>query len=151
MKHKEAWFAKLLGTLLRVQDYTNIKISYLRFLERHRTIEILPVIVVSFLRNQVLCGYYIKTLHHFIDLLENEPFKMSSLKEKKFQGLVKTEGSLFVDYNKKFLTRTYPSGSRFDSSNYDPMTAWTAGCQIGRLFLLSNGEKGSLEFLFTIL
>lgn len=61
---------------------------------------------------------------------------MCSLKEKKFESLVKSEGAEFVDYNKKFLTRTYPSGTRIDSSNYNPVNAWIAGCQIGKLLLL---------------
>ena len=58
---------------------------------------------------------------------------MSSLKERKFESLVKSDGTEFVDYNKKFLTRTYPSGTRIDSSNYNPVDAWIAGCQIGNL------------------
>ena len=33
-------------------------------------------------------------------------------------------------YNEKHLTRTYPTGSRVDSSNYNPLLAWAAGCQL---------------------
>lgn len=36
----------------------------------------------------------------------------------------------FVDYNKKQFSRIYPAGTRVDSSNYDPVPAWNAGCQI---------------------
>ena len=56
---------------------------------------------------------------------------MSSLGERKFQAFAKSHGKEFSQYNKKFLTRTYPSGIRVDSSNYNPATAWAVGCQIG--------------------
>ena len=38
----------------------------------------------------------------------------------------------YVEYNKKHLSRTYPGGVRVDSSNYDPIYLWNAGCQIGK-------------------
>ena len=63
---------------------------------------------------------------------------MSSLGESKFQSYGKSDGTLFVEYNKKFLTRTYPSGSRLDSSNYNPMTAWVVGCQFGKRIKIEN-------------
>lgn len=37
----------------------------------------------------------------------------------------------FVQYNKRQLSRIYPAGKRIDSSNYDPVEMWNAGCQIG--------------------
>lgn len=40
-------------------------------------------------------------------------------------------GSEFVQYNSQQLSRTYPSGLRTDSSNYNPQDMWTVGCQIG--------------------
>ncbi|KAL6462167.1 hypothetical protein MHYP_G00285890 [Metynnis hypsauchen] len=36
----------------------------------------------------------------------------------------------FVNYNKKFLTRVYPSPMRIDSSNMNPQDFWKCGCQI---------------------
>lgn len=36
----------------------------------------------------------------------------------------------FVNYNKKFLARVYPSPMRFDSSNMNPQDFWKCGCQI---------------------
>lgn len=36
----------------------------------------------------------------------------------------------FVDYNKRQLARIYPAGTRVDSSNYNPVPGWMAGCQI---------------------
>lgn len=28
------------------------------------------------------------------------------------------------------LSRVYPHGTRFDSSNYNPLTVWNCGCQL---------------------
>ncbi|XP_017288820.1 inactive phospholipase C-like protein 2 [Kryptolebias marmoratus] len=36
----------------------------------------------------------------------------------------------FVNYNKKFLARVYPSPMRIDSSNMNPQDFWKCGCQI---------------------
>ncbi|MFT7805365.1 inactive phospholipase C-like protein 2-like [Arapaima gigas] len=36
----------------------------------------------------------------------------------------------FVNYNKKFLCRVYPSPMRIDSSNMNPQDFWKCGCQI---------------------
>ncbi|XP_066500705.1 inactive phospholipase C-like protein 2 [Hoplias malabaricus] len=36
----------------------------------------------------------------------------------------------FVNYNKKFLARIYPSPMRIDSSNMNPQDFWKCGCQI---------------------
>lgn len=33
-------------------------------------------------------------------------------------------------YNQSHMTRTYPAGSRVDSSNYSPLLAWSIGCQL---------------------
>jgi phosphatidylinositol phospholipase C eta len=34
-------------------------------------------------------------------------------------------------YNQKQLTRIYPSAYRIDSSNFNPLPYWNAGCQLG--------------------
>jgi phosphatidylinositol phospholipase C delta len=36
----------------------------------------------------------------------------------------------WVEYNTHSLSRTYPSGIRVDSSNYNPLQAWHLGCQL---------------------
>uniref|UniRef100_A0AAQ4PR86 Phosphoinositide phospholipase C n=1 Tax=Gasterosteus aculeatus aculeatus TaxID=481459 RepID=A0AAQ4PR86_GASAC len=36
----------------------------------------------------------------------------------------------FVNYNKKYLARVYPSPMRIDSSNMNPQDFWKCGCQI---------------------
>lgn len=42
-------------------------------------------------------------------------------------------GTAFVHHNMDKLSRIYPAGSRTDSSNYNPVPMWNAGCQIGTL------------------
>lgn len=37
---------------------------------------------------------------------------------------------LWRKYNRDHMTRTYPSGSRVDSSNYNPLLAWHLGSQL---------------------
>ncbi|XP_053554996.1 inactive phospholipase C-like protein 2 isoform X2 [Bombina bombina] len=53
----------------------------------------------------------------------------------------------FVKYNKKFLSRVYPSSMRIDASNMNPQDFWKCGCQIvamnyqtpGLMMDLNNG------------
>lgn len=33
-------------------------------------------------------------------------------------------------YNSRWISRTYPKGNRFDSSNFDPIIHWYSGCQM---------------------
>ena len=37
---------------------------------------------------------------------------------------------LTLSYNKRQMSRIYPKGGRYDSSNYMPQIFWTAGCQM---------------------
>lgn len=39
----------------------------------------------------------------------------------------------YIHHNMEKLSRIYPAGSRTDSSNYNPVPMWNAGCQIGTL------------------
>ena len=45
------------------------------------------------------------------------------------QGLNKLTQKLFV--------RTYPAGTRTDSSNYNPIPMWNVGCQVGMFFFFN--------------
>jgi phosphatidylinositol phospholipase C, delta len=42
---------------------------------------------------------------------------------------VKLAGIEFVHHNRHYLSRIYPAGNRFDSSNYDPVPHWNSGAQ----------------------
>lgn len=46
--------------------------------------------------------------------------------------------ALWRKYNDHHMTRTYPAGSRVDSSNYNPLLAWSVGCQLVALNFQTN-------------
>jgi len=70
-----------------------------------------------------------------------KPWQMSSFSEGKVKKLLVKAPQDFVDYNAKFLSRIYPKGTRFDSSNYDPVPSWCAGSQIVALNYQTGSES----------
>jgi len=58
-------------------------------------------------------------------------YQMSSLSELKADKLVQSDQAGLIEHTNHQLVRIYPKGSRTDSSNYDPVPFWNAGCQIG--------------------
>ena len=58
---------------------------------------------------------------------------MSSISENKALKLIENDaGRQFVKHNAYQLSRIYPAGSRIlDSSNFDPVPMWMAGCHVG--------------------
>lgn len=64
----------------------------------------------------------------------NEPSShMHSIGETKIGKILNqsaSNSSLWRQYNTKHMTRTYPAGTRVDSSNYNPIIAWSMGCQL---------------------
>ncbi|KZC09772.1 PREDICTED: 1-phosphatidylinositol 4,5-bisphosphate phosphodiesterase classes I and II [Dufourea novaeangliae] len=61
---------------------------------------------------------------------KNRMYEMSSFDEKQATTLLKERPLEFVNYNKHQLSRVYPTGTRFDSSNFMPQVFWNAGCQL---------------------
>ncbi|XP_077592039.1 1-phosphatidylinositol 4,5-bisphosphate phosphodiesterase delta-1a isoform X1 [Stigmatopora nigra] len=57
-------------------------------------------------------------------------YEMSSFKESKAFSLAENSATSFIHHNMDKLSRIYPGGSRTDSSNYNPVPMWNAGCQI---------------------
>ncbi|CAH1707129.1 unnamed protein product [Chironomus riparius] len=57
-------------------------------------------------------------------------YEMSSFDEKQATALLKERPIEFVNYNKHQLSRVYPAGYRFDSSNFMPQLFWNCGCQL---------------------
>ena len=56
---------------------------------------------------------------------------MSSFDEDRASKLIENDGGRqYVQHNAYQLSRIYPAGSRIDSSNYDPVPMWMAGCQV---------------------
>ncbi|XP_070829464.1 1-phosphatidylinositol 4,5-bisphosphate phosphodiesterase delta-1-like [Chaetodon trifascialis] len=76
---------------------------------------------------------YCKSVHFngFEDARNNLSFyEMSSFKEGKAVKLAEGSANPYVRHNVDKLSRIYPAGSRADSSNYNPVPLWNAGCQI---------------------
>eukprot|EP00288_Rhodomonas_lens_P005909 CAMPEP_0177718304 /NCGR_PEP_ID=MMETSP0484_2-20121128/15506_1 /TAXON_ID=354590 /ORGANISM="Rhodomonas lens, Strain RHODO" /LENGTH=811 /DNA_ID=CAMNT_0019230461 /DNA_START=59 /DNA_END=2494 /DNA_ORIENTATION=+ len=69
-----------------------------------------------------------------------EAYQMSSFAESKAKKLTDTEREAFVTYNINKLSRIYPGGHRVNSSNMEPVTSWSAGCQLVAL----NFQTGDL-------
>lgn len=65
--------------------------------------------------------------------IQDRPSHMHSIGETKITKILsksKDNARLWRKYNVNHMTRTYPSGSRVDSSNYNPVVAWAMGCQL---------------------
>ncbi|XP_041660092.1 1-phosphatidylinositol 4,5-bisphosphate phosphodiesterase delta-1-like isoform X2 [Cheilinus undulatus] len=76
---------------------------------------------------------YCKSVHFngFEDAKKNLSFyEMSSFKEGKAMNLAEDSANAYIKHNVEKLSRIYPAGSRTDSSNYNPVPLWNAGCQI---------------------
>ncbi|XP_063768485.1 1-phosphatidylinositol 4,5-bisphosphate phosphodiesterase zeta-1-like [Eleginops maclovinus] len=63
----------------------------------------------------------------------------TSMAEKKARKLAKASGAVFVQHNKRFLSRIYPAGSRTSSSNYNPQEFWNVGSHLVALNFQSLG------------
>jgi len=70
---------------------------------------------------------------------------MCSFAEKKTNKFVAKHLPEFMGFNSKLLSRIYPGGLRIDSSNYDPVPAWTAGAQIVALNYQTGSEPTFLN------
>mmetsp|Transcript_19520 Transcript_19520/g.29370 ORF Transcript_19520/g.29370 Transcript_19520/m.29370 type:complete len:949 (+) Transcript_19520:87-2933(+) len=64
---------------------------------------------------------------------------MHSINEHKITKLVKKGGSGdWRNFNCNHMTRNYPAGTRVTSSNYNPILAWSMGCQMVALNFQTN-------------
>lgn len=59
-----------------------------------------------------------------------KPWEICSIHESLAVRLAGENPGDFVNHNKHFLTRVYPSPMRVDSSNMNPLDLWKCGCQI---------------------
>jgi len=65
----------------------------------------------------------------------NREWEVTSIEEEKaLEGLANLK-----NITKHMLVRTYPRGTRFDSSNYNPLHLWAEGCQIVALNYHTDG------------
>eukprot|EP00526_Cylindrotheca_closterium_P002340 CAMPEP_0113608790 /NCGR_PEP_ID=MMETSP0017_2-20120614/4118_1 /TAXON_ID=2856 /ORGANISM="Cylindrotheca closterium" /LENGTH=918 /DNA_ID=CAMNT_0000517509 /DNA_START=309 /DNA_END=3065 /DNA_ORIENTATION=- /assembly_acc=CAM_ASM_000147 len=69
----------------------------------------------------------------------NPTHYMHSFSENKVRSLArKTDRRTWTVYNETHMSRTYPAGSRVDSSNYLPILPWSLGCQMVSLNFQTN-------------
>lgn len=69
------------------------------------------------------------------------PSHMHSFSESKVTTLCKrAQSHKWILYNQTHMSRTFPSGSRIDSSNYSPILAWSTGCQMAALNIQTPDE-----------
>ena len=66
-----------------------------------------------------------------------QPWDVVSLSESKIMSYSKTEKEKLIKFSSNSFLRIYPTGTRFDSSNYDPTKAWICGAQLVSLNLQS--------------
>lgn len=67
---------------------------------------------------------YPKLIAHCSETEKNRCYEMSSFDEKQATTLLKERPIEFVNYNKHQLSRVYPAGTRFDSSNFMPQVSY---------------------------
>ncbi|KAG0624335.1 hypothetical protein M758_3G240700 [Ceratodon purpureus] len=68
-------------------------------------------------------------------LVSGDQAIMANLSEPQLQHFINSHPDSIIEYSKKNLGRVYPFGLRFDSSNADPMLAWSHGFQIAAINL----------------
>ena len=76
------------------------------------------------------------------DIENGRYYHMSSFVETRVEKIVKSrnQAGLFVSYSNRQLSRVYPKGQRMDSSNFDPLPMWNAGCQMVSLNYQTGGQ-----------
>ncbi|XP_004682384.1 PREDICTED: 1-phosphatidylinositol 4,5-bisphosphate phosphodiesterase eta-1 [Condylura cristata] len=68
-----------------------------------------------------------------------------SFSETRAHQVVQQKSEQFMIYNQRQLTRIYPSAYRIDSSNFNPLPYWNAGCQLVALNYQSEGRMMQLN------
>ncbi|GLT81717.1 hypothetical protein SLE2022_001520 [Rubroshorea leprosula] len=62
--------------------------------------------------------------------VEPDKVKRLSLSEQKLEKVTESHGTHVVRFTQKNVLRIYPRGSRFNSSNYNPLIGWKHGAQM---------------------
>ncbi|XP_076750014.1 small wing phospholipase C gamma 1 isoform X2 [Xylocopa sonorina] len=77
---------------------------------------------------------YCRSVAFNLDRIKTKGFifhEMSSFPETKAEKLMcQQENRFFIKYHQVQFSRVYPKGQRIDSSNYNPVPMWNAGCQM---------------------
>jgi hypothetical protein len=81
-----------------------------------------------------------KTKIH-IQLSKDKVYQGTSLSEDQANKLVQKEPLSAIMLSNKIIIKTYPSGTRTGSSNYDPVNFWNCGLQMSKLKKLRHRYK----------
>ncbi|XP_023534544.1 phosphoinositide phospholipase C 2-like isoform X1 [Cucurbita pepo subsp. pepo] len=73
--------------------------------------------------------------------VDPEKVRRLSLSEQQLEKAVLTHGKQIVRFTQRNILRIYPKGTRFDSSNYNPMIGWTHGAQMVALNMQGYGRS----------
>lgn len=66
---------------------------------------------------------------------------MISLSENVAKKAIKKTSQEFLNFNRDHLSRVYPSATRINSLNFNPVYYWMHGCQMVALNYQTNGES----------
>lgn len=70
-------------------------------------------------------------LKSFDDSQRTKTYSMHSFSESKVRSICRhRHAAKWITFNQTHMSRTYPAYSRYDSSNYNPLLAWSTGCQM---------------------
>ena len=72
---------------------------------------------------------------------------MHSFSESRVRSFCKhNQSQKWIKYNQTHISRTFPSGNRTNSSNYNPILAWATGCQMAALNLQTADELVRINY-----
>jgi len=123
LKHGEDPYAE---AIQQVEHGTKNNKTKTKSSSQHKAAEIVPELAALTL----LHGTKFKAFETSIATITSH---MHSIGETKIGKLLSKDdkiAGLWREYNQEHLTRTYPAGVRVDSSNYNPILAWSVGCQL---------------------
>ena len=100
---------------------------------------------VKILRSLSNLGVYTTSthFHSFSNPLSQLFNHIHSFSERKFKKLLESAANELREHNTNYLTRVYPSGLRFSSSNQEPAVFWRNGAQ----FVALNWQKFDLGMM----
>lgn len=89
-----------------------------------------PKVIPELARLTLFHGAKFKTFDESIELPSSHMHSISEPKISKILEKDKEHVMKWRQYSRGHMTRTYPAGARVDSSNYNPVLAWSMGCQL---------------------
>lgn len=74
-------------------------------------------------------NHHKEPVREIISHMKSPACRMQSYAEAKALKMCQNKREDFIDFNRYLLSRIYPFGGRVDSSNFNPVPYWSAGCQ----------------------